>query len=260
MNLRELEKEIQIICEKEKLYCLANFDNIKFDNKNALGFLSLIRKTRDSTNEDGNFDLLTHDLINSVSSDIRFAIANAFLYFPHANNFLNEIRKYPGGQNIPTYFMTIEDKRFFFYINTAFEKLDIFWDRIGDILSLTFRLNLLEDKVYFSSSIRELGESLESSENGRWLKNFHDNEYSQILNRLRIKIVHYRQKDTYFYTEWLRYFAQTNMNPDHIAQLQKEKEELLPLLKHQLNLTNEGFEKTVRFIDEKGLFEKDNQK
>lgn len=255
MNLKKLEKEIQTICEKEKIYCLANFDNVKFDDENALGFLSLIRKTRESTNEEGNFDLLTHDLINSVSSDIKFSIANAFLYFPHANNFLNELRKYSDGQKIPTYFMTIEDKRFFFYVNTAFEKLYIFWDRIGDILFLAFQLNLPEDRVYFNSTIRELGTTLESSESGNWLRNFHDNEYSQILNRLRIKIVHYRQKDTYFYTEWLKYFSQANTDPGHIAQLQKEKEELLPLLKHQLDLANEGFEKTIRFIAEKGISE-----
>lgn len=255
MNLKELEKEIQTICEKEKIYCLASFNNVKFDNENALGLLSLIRKTREFTNEDGNFDLLTHDLINSVSSDIRYAIANASLYFPHANNFLNELKKYPDGQNIPTYFMTIEDKRFFFYVNTAFEKLYIFWDRIGDILFLTFQLNIPEDRVYFNSIMRELDASLESSENGKWLKNFYHNEYSQILNRLRIKIVHYRQKDTYFYTEWLKYFSQTNINLEHIVQLQKEKEELLPLLKHQLELANEGFERMVRFIAEKGIFE-----
>lgn len=255
MNLKELEKEIQAICEKEKIYCLSNFNNVKFDDENALGFLSLIRKTRESTNEDGNFDLLTHDLINSVSSDIRYAIANASLYFPYANNFLNELRKYPDGQDIPTYFMTVEDKRFFFYVNTAFEKLYIFWDRIGDILFLTFQLNLLEDRVYFNSVMRELGASLESSENGKWLRNFYNNEYSQILNRLRIKIVHYRQKDTYFYTEWLKYFTQASTDPNHITKLQKEKEELLPLLKHQLDLANEGFEKTVRFIAERGIFE-----
>lgn len=255
MNFEEIEKEIRTISERENLYCLADFEKVKFDNENALGFLSHMKKTRERLNASGNFDLITHDLVNSVSSDIRFALANAYLYFPHTNNFLNEIQTYPDGQRIPTYFMKLEDKRFFFYVNTSFEKLYIFWDRVGDILALAFNLNLNENRVYFSTVMEEFGDTLLPSENSSWLKSFHDNEYRDILNCLRIKIVHYRQKDTYFFTEWLKLASSHSANPEKLAELQREKERLLPLLKEQLSLANIGFEKMVRLIAEQGVYE-----
>lgn len=251
-----MEEEIRKISEEENLCCLADFGKVKFDNENALGFLSHIKKTRERLNTDGNFDLITHDLVNSVSSDIKFALANAYLYFPHTNNFLNEIQTYPDGQKVPTYFMKLEDKRFFFYINTSFEKLYIFWDRVGDILALAFNLDLNENRVYFSTVMEELGDTLLLSENGSWLKSFHDNEYRDILNRLRIKIVHFRQKDTYFFTEWLKLASSHSTDPERLAELQREKEQLLPLLKEQLSLANIGFEKMVRFITEQGVYER----
>ena len=255
MSLKELEEKIQEVSKQEGLYSLANFEDVKFDGENALGFLARITKTRSHLNGGGNFDLITHDLVNSVSSDIKFALANAYLYFPHANNFLSEIQTYPDGQRVPTFFMKIEDKRFFFYVNTSFEKLYIFWDRVGDILSIAFNLNLRDDRVYFSTVMDALEDKLLLTENGQWLKVFHEGEYKEILNRLRIKIVHYRQKDTYFYTEWLKIVTNYATDPEQIAKLQKEKEELLPLLKEQLRLANTGFEKMVQFIAEQGIYE-----
>lgn len=132
----------------------------------------------------------------------------------------------------------------------------IFWDRIGDILSLAFNLGLHDRDVYFSKVIPLLSDRLESNEHGRWLKNFHDEEYKKILNRLRIRIVHYEQKDSYFFTEFLKLASTYNDDPSKLAELQREKEELLPLLKRQLDLANEGFEKMVRFIAESGVYER----
>lgn len=257
MNLKEIEKEIQDISAKERLYSLANLEELKFDGENALGFLSRITKTRNKLNNRGEFDLITHDLVNSVSSDIRFALANAYLYFPHTNNFIKEVQTYSDGQEIPTFFMKIEDKRFFFYVNTVFEKLYIFWDRIGDILAKSFNLDIREDRVYFSTVMSALEEKLLLTESGRWLKVFHENEYNNILNRLRIKIVHYRQKDTYFYMEWLKMTTKHATDPSQIARLQQEKEELLPLLREQLHFANMGFENMVRFIADQGIYEKE---
>lgn len=256
MNIKDIEAEIEKISQKEGLFSLANFKEVTFDGENALSFLSRIRETRKQLNDDGKFDLMTHDLINSVSSDIKFALANAYIYFPHTNNFLEEIQTYPDGRQQPTFFMNLEDKRFFFYINTCFEKLYIFWDRIGDILSQAQNLDMDENRVYFSNTVQALRDQLSLTESGRWLYSFYEDEYNQILNRLRIKIVHYRQKDSYFYTEWLRLASNYNGNPEDIAKLQREKEDLLPLLKNQLELANAGFEKMVRFIAEQGYYEK----
>lgn len=230
---------------------------MKFDGENALGFLGGISKTRNAIKSSGKkFDLLTHDLIYSVSSDAQFSIANGFLYFPFANNFLNEVRQYEGGRQLPTYFRKLEDKRFFYYVSSSFEKLYNFWDRIGDLIEAAFNLNLEERGVYFSTVITALeGKGLDSSENWQWLKGFHDRHYKDVLNRLRIKIVHYRQKDSYFFFEWLNLVSKFEQNPEQLAALQKEKDELLPLLKSHLALTNTEFEKTIRLIKEHGPFE-----
>src|SRR3989344_2646642 len=118
MFLQEYEATLKEIVECEDIFCLADFDKIKFGEENALGFLQLITKTRDEIKRSGReFDLLTYDLINSVSLDIKFSVANGFLYFPLSNNFLEKVRNYGDGKELPTYFRKLEDKRFFYYIN-----------------------------------------------------------------------------------------------------------------------------------------------
>jgi len=259
MVLEDIEKLIKETAERESLHTLVNFDDVKFDGENALGFLSKITKTRNYIKGNGvDFDLLTNDLISSISSDIRYSLANAYIYFSYANNFLKEVMSFgTTGVKVPTYYKTLGDKRFFFYVNTSFEKLYVFWDRIGAILALAFNLDILKQRVYFSTVIQELGDRLDSNEHGKWLKNFHDEDYEKILNQLRIKIVHYRQKDSYFFAEWLKLASTYNDNPKRLAELQREKEELLPLLKRQMKLANEGFEHMVKFIAEQGVYEKE---
>ncbi|MFH1194010.1 MAG: Cthe_2314 family HEPN domain-containing protein [bacterium] len=257
MFLNDYEQALKDIAIKEKIISLIDFDLMKFDDQNALSFLSLITKTRQSIKNEGkNFDLMTQDLIYSISSDIKFALANIFLYFPLSNNFINEIATYPNGTQLPTYFRKIEDKRFFFYVNCAFEKLYNFWDRIGDILSEAFQLNLSERNIYFSSVIDELSKNTHNSEHWQWLREFYTKEYLAILNHLRKKIVHYRQKDTYFFDEWLKKVINYQTDPEGIKILQQEKDELPGLLKRHLELANTGFEKMVKFIKECGPYEK----
>lgn len=255
--LKQYETLLKGIREREGIKSLADFDEVQFDGENALGFLSQITKTRNHLKGNGvDFDLLTNDLISSISSDIKYSLANACLYFPYANNFTKEVMPFGAtGIMAPTYFKTLGDKRFFFFINTSFEKLYIFWDRIGDILALAFSLDLPEKRVYFSTVMRSLNGQLGESGHGRWLRDFHNEEYEKILNRLRVNIVHYRQKDSYFFTEWLKFAGSYSESPEKLARLQEEKEELLPLLKRQMDLANEGFERMVRFIAEKGIYE-----
>ena len=90
--LTDYEDKLTEVAKKEGLICLDDFEVLNFDGKNALAFLELISKTRLSLNTLGNIDLLTHDLINSISPDIKFSLANIYLYFPSANNFLQEIK------------------------------------------------------------------------------------------------------------------------------------------------------------------------
>lgn len=85
------------------------------------------------------------------------------------------------------------------------------------------------------------------SVNFKFLKEFSEGEYQDILNRIRKLIVHYRQKDTYFRFAWLK-----NLNNEEaIRKLQQEKDELPGLLKNQMNLTVDGFKSAILLINKK---------
>ena len=255
MFLQEYEEKLKEISEKENLFCLSDFEKIKFDKKNSLGFASTISKTREEFNEKDKFDLLIHDLIHSVPSDIKFSLSSVFLYSKYANNFVEEIVRYNDGTRYPTYFKKREDKRFFYYVNSTFEKLYNFWDRIGDLLELSFNINLPEKSIYFPKVIDELNRRQLKSNNFSWLKDSKNNDYKNYLNKYRIKIVHYIQQDTYFFFEWLNNMSKSD-RLEIIKKLQKEKDELPILLKKQLDNTNQGFENTIRLIKDFGVYEK----
>jgi len=251
--LDEYENQLRQIILREELFCLKDYSHVIFDDKNALAFLELIDETRLFLNTDGCIDLLTSDLIQSISPAIQFSLANVYLYFPGANNFLNE-RVRSGNQEYSTYSQTLEDRRFFYYINCTFEKLYNFWDRIGDMLNMGLDLKISERSVYFATVIEKLNETGIKSENYFKLKTFYETDYKDYLNRLRKLIVHYREKQTYFTFEWINSFVEEN-NYETISKLQKEKNELPGLLKDQLKLSNLGFELAVRLISEIGLYE-----
>lgn len=253
MFLNEYEAEIKKICDENQIYCLSNFDKVKFDDKNALEFLSKISKTRGTLNNDGKFDMLLGDLINSISPAIKFSIANMFLYLKFANNYERETVDI-NGLPVTTYFKTIGDARYFYYLNASFEKLYNYWDRIGDILEFSFNLRLNQHQIYYGVVIDRLSAQNIRSDNLSWLKTFKEVDYSKYLNRIRKLVVHERQKDTYFFYEWLSSISSGN-HRGRMRELQMEKESYPGILKEQLNIANQGFEKMVYLISEKGPFE-----
>lgn len=256
--LTQYESLLRTIWERENLKSLTDFDDVKFDGTNALDFANRLSKTRNALKaRDVSMDMLIHDLIYSVSSDARFSLSCAYLYFPHANNFMNDVVPFGNsGVHMPTYFRGLGDKRFFFFVNTTFEKLYMFWDRIAALLNESLELGIDENRVYFPKIVERLRDArFDGSQNADWLKNYHDNEYSTILNYLRRLIVHHRQKDTYFFMSWIDASRSYENNPALLDELQREKEALLPKLKTQLELTLVGFEKAVSLISEKGIHE-----
>lgn len=254
MFLDEYNQKLEEISKKEKLFSLAD-GQVQFENKGAMHFLDIITKTRLRLNSTGCIDLLTSDLIDSISPDIKFSLANLYLYLPDSNNFLQELRN-RNGQNFATYNQTIADKRFFYYVNSTFEKLYNFWDRIGDVLAMALKLPISPRSIYFHTVIEELNTMGVISKNLEWLNNFKHNEYDPYLNKLRIKIVHDRQKDTYFRFKWVNSFLEPNENViSFLGGLQEEKDGLPGNLKKQFQLSNVGFEKTIRLIEEIGPYE-----
>jgi len=153
MIYTDYERDLNTKSVEKDLYCLNDFDKVIFDGQNALQLWEKISKTRMVINTDGCLDKMLSDLVNSISPDIKFSIANSYIYLVGANNFLNERVKTPNGQEFSTYNQTIEDKRYFFFINVSFEKLYNFWDRVGDILNESFRLGI---NAYEYSSIHSI--------------------------------------------------------------------------------------------------------
>lgn len=246
--IEKYEAQLNDIYQKENILCLSDWESVKFDNKNALQFISDNCLTvRNKVNSEGIFDTIVHDLIFSISQDIKFSLGNIYLYKELGiNNFLNEHTTTPQGETIFTYRQTLGDSRFFFYVNVCFEKLYNFWDRIGDLLSLALDLKIKPTEIYFPKVIREIEKINSQSINFKSLKEFSENEYQDILNRIRKLIVHYRQKDTDFRFAWLK-----NLNNEEgILKLQQEKDELLCLLKDQMHLTIDGFRNAILLINE----------
>lgn len=247
--IKEYQQKLDDIYHKEKLICLSDWDLVRFNNKNALQFIadncSAVRK---KVNSESIFYAIVDDLISSISQDIKFSLGNVYLYKELGiNSFLNEHITTPQGETIFTYRQTLGDRRFLFYISVSFEKLYNFWDRIGNLLSLALDLKIEQKEIYFPRVIKEIGKLNSQSANFKFLKEFSENEYQDILNRIRKLIVHYRQKDTYFRFEWLKNFS----NKEAITKLQEEKDKLPNLLKNQMSLTIKGFEAAVLLINEK---------
>lgn len=246
--IQEYQQKLYEIYLRENLICLSDWELVKFDGKNALQFVSEnCSSVRSRVNSEGIFDLITDDLISSISQDIKFSLGNIYLYKELGiNDFLNEQLTTPQGKTVFTYRQSLGDRRFFFYVSVGFEKLYNFWDRIGDLLCLSLDLDIETRSIYFPTVIKKIEESNFSSENFEFLKNFSEGEYKEVLNRLRKLIVHYRQKDTYFRFEWMKHIN----DKEAIEKLQQEKDELPELLKKQMKLTIKGFESTILLIKE----------
>lgn len=247
--INEYQQKLNEIYDKEKLVCLSDWDLVKFNDKNSLQFISdNCSAARNKVNSEGIFDTIVDDLISSISQDIKFSLGNIYLYKELGiNNFLNEHTTTPQRETVFTYRQTLGDRRFFFYVSVCFEKLYNFWDRIGDLLSLTLDLKIEPKEIYFPRVIKEIEKLNSQSVNLKFLKEFSENEYQDILNRIRKLIVHYRQKDTYFRFEWLKNLN----NGEAIRKLQQEKDELPGLLKGQMNITIDGFKSAILLINQK---------
>ena len=223
--IREYQQKLNDIYQKEKLVCLSDWELLKFNDKNALQFISDNCSTvRNKVNSDGSFDTIVYDLISSISQDVKFSLGNVYLYKELGiNNFLDEYTTTPHGETIFTYRQTLGDRRFFFYVSVCFEKLYNFWDRIGDLLSVALDLEIEQKEIYFPRVIKEIEKLHPQSANFQSLKKFSESEYQDILNKIRKLIVHYRQKDTYFRFAWLKNIN----NEEAVRKLQQEKKNLL---------------------------------
>ncbi len=237
------------IAEKEGIVALSQFKECLFDGKHALELLRLAEPVRQDLKIKGSndFDWIMDDIISDISSDIVFSLKNAYLYRPGINDFTH--MRSIEGQEFPIYEQTLEDKRYLYFCGVALEKIYAYWDRIGDILNLTFELGFPVDRVYFNCVMKKLEESGMVSENLIWLCSFKDGDYKDFSAK-RHDIVHHRGLQSYFRKQHLLGVSQKE-GAQYWVDLQNEKWNFVDLLKEQQKLTIEGFEQTILLIASK---------
>ena len=191
-------------------------------------------------------DALVKDLINSTSVDVKIALGNVYLYKRLGIFDLSASEVWDGERSVFRYFPTFNDSRFFFYTNVCWEKLYNYWDRIGDLLWACFDLPIEERNVFFSTVMKELKKTQSGSKNFRELNRIYEGHFQQVLNRSRITVVHYRQRDTDFFFEWL----DASTDKERIRELQARRDQGPDTLKTQSDVALEGFGHAVRLIGE----------
>lgn len=239
------------IAQREGIIALSQYKECIFDGKHALELLQLADPVRQALKANGSndFDWIMDDLINDASSEVAFSLKNAYLYQPGINNFTQ--MESIAGQQFPIYRQTLEDKRYLYFCGVALEKIYAFWDRIGDILNVTFNLGFPVDRVFFDRVINRLVEKGVVSGNLDWLRDFKDGTY-QAFGARRHEVVHHRGLQSYFRKQHILGVSQ-KAGLEYWEKLQREKQEYAEYLNDQRSLTIEGFSKTVYLIAEKPI-------
>lgn len=239
------------IAQREGVVALSQYKECLFDGKHALELLQLADPVRQALKAGGSndFDWIMDDLINDASSEVAFSLKNAYLYQPGINDFTQ--MESIAGQQFPVYMQTLEDKRYLYFCGVALEKIYAFWDRIGDILNLTFDLGFPVDRVFFDRVISSLVKKGLVSESLDWLRDFKDGAY-QDFGAKRHDVVHHRGLQSYFRKQHLLGVSR-KVGLEYWDKLQHEKQEYAAYLNGQRSLTIEGFSKTVYLIAEKPI-------
>jgi hypothetical protein len=239
------QNAINDVYKEHKLQCLRgqNHEYIVRNRQIVQWFFDVVSKGQ-QTYTKVNFHEVFDDLI-FCSDEIMYFTAQLFLYKPFVNNpykerywFVNGW-VYPNMQNLPA-------KRFSMASSIVLEKLYNYWDRIGDLINIYFPgLIKSKTKVYFSTVVDSIPEAFRNSENYSWLKTFRDNQYKEINNK-RIDVVHYITNDTAFKHKHIEAVT----NEQAILDLLAARDALPEYFEDQINLTLDGFVRTVQFIEE----------
>lgn len=241
--LKELHAKVIQTSKKQNLFGFDDY-SIKIDNKAISSFYTeIIRKPREK-GFDFFKDYNIYADLTRVSQDIRFLLGQLILYKPYITNYLSGKTNW-NGKIVFRYFPNMYDKRYFMNSGLIISLLYNYWDKIGDLLDLCFDVLNNKRKVYFGAVIDKFPTQYSNSQNYLWLKNFKDNEFTDLLKK-RNDIVHYSALESRYFEQ----YQDKNKNEQEIIKLQKEKEELVEYLVNHNRLMYEGFEKALKLIDE----------
>lgn len=233
--LEDFHDELLDVYQQEGLKTLSGFNNDHVVNGVQIvnEFLDAVRPL--GQNIPGlNGIQLQREFIASSHEVLHF-VGLTLLYYPYIFNPLDAARSF-AGRTIYPYSETIETRRFFMYYNTSLEKLYNFWDRVGDLIALYYPGVLKSKAIFFSTAVNLLEKDVKGSVPYEWLVAFQKGYYQE-LNQKRIQIVHYTNPSANFVKEHL----ENASDKESVEKLIQERAEIPTFLKHQLDLTLEGF-------------------
>jgi len=177
------------------------------------------------------------------SDEIIYFTALLYLYRPYLQNPIKDGYQF-GDKMVYPYIQTIEVSRFNMFVNTLYEKIYNYWDRIGDLFG-AFLPKLNPKRIYFTTVIDYMEGDFEDSENYMWLNKFRKNEFKE-LNQQRNDVVHYELVGTKF-----RWGHVKNVTDEkRISDMVNEREKLPEYFKTHNDLTKIGFEKSIQLLTE----------
>jgi hypothetical protein len=240
-----LQERVVEIYKKEELIPLrGKNDDYKINSRNILIWF------HDVTNKNAvKYDLhmeyfnLQNDLL-ICSDEMIYFTAHLFLYLPYINNPLNEAHMFAGSEMFPNY-QNIEAKRYNMFTDVVSQKTYNYWDRIGDLIASFFKDKIKPNQIYFTTAMDLIPEQFHSNSNYLWLLNFKNTEYKE-LNETRKQVVHYTTTDTNYRYSHL----QIPTDKEAMIALQAKRTSLPEYYKKQIQLTLEGFKKTMQLLEE----------
>lgn len=244
----KIQEGIVDIYTNEQLTSLGGLSNeYLIKGKNILAWHGEVTMPNEIKNKNGEFYYENLQELFFCSDEILYFTAHLFLYRPYINNPLRDSQIFNGLEVFPNH-QNIQAKRYSMYADILSQTLYNYWDRIGDLIETFFPNKLKSNQIYFPTVIDIIPANFHGSSNYQWLVDFKETHYKK-LNAVRKQIVHYKGTNIQYKTKHLEF----SRNREKMEALQRERESLPEFYKEQINLTIEGFEKTLLMLEEINL-------
>lgn len=244
--LWEYNKLIQGVYQQQGLTCLVGLHNER-ENQGRHVFTwyeDVVHKCRVKYGLGTIPHLKLFTDLSFCSTELLYFTACLFLYRPYINNPVTDGFQTGTGMLYPNY-PNHYGVRYDMFTDIASQKAYNYWDRIGDLIASFFPEKLSPNNIYFATAMDIIPSEFHNSENYKWLIDFKENGYVK-LNAKRKQVVHYSTTSTDFTYEHL----ENSGNREAMQQMQDDREALADFYKEQVNLSLEGYEKTLLLLEE----------
>ena len=212
----------------------------------VLSKFNSLEPLRKRYNQHGSVDYLATELAMSIGH-LRFAISNLCLFhlvgltdFEVIKTEYGPFGRAKGGR------WTATDRMFFYFVDSALERLYGFWNRIAYLLNIFFNVESREEKALFPQVIDQMNSKfkrLAQDQHFKDLREFKDKDYTD-FNRKRATIVHKRCSWSNYFTEALR--LATDL--DGLRGLQVERDEWPDFFLQNFERAHKGIDEAIAII------------